>query len=301
MKRTVKFLLYYNVFIVYKRRRLMDHNPIEPVMAVIAYVESHLNEHLNLETVAKEAHYSKYHLHRMFTAITGITLHDYIRRRQLTEAAKHLVFSRKSILDIALTADYESQQAFTDVFKSMYKQTPLEYREKENFYPLQLEFALNSHPAPWDAMSRTISYATFRDIPAWMDFVSLVIDGFPCFDEAEHIERLKRCVRHRQALIMKDNNVIAGAAAFSPGAGSIDFFGVHPQYRRHKIAETLLDFLICNVFTNQEISITTFRQGDKADMGQRRMYQGLGFKESELLTEFGYPAQRLILPPRRNA
>lgn len=279
----------------------MEHNPIEPVMAVIAYVESHLNEHLDLETVAKEAHYSKYHLHRMFTAIAGMTLHDYIRRRQLTEAAKLLAFSRKSILEIALTAGYESQQAFTDVFKSMYKKTPLEYREKENFYPLQLEFALNSRPTTADAMARTIFYATFQDIPAWMEFVSLVIDGFPCFDEAEHVERLKRYVRYHQALIMRDKNVIAGAAAFSPCTGSIDFLGIHPQYRRHGIAEAFLDFLMCNVFANQEISITTFRQGDKADTGQRRMYQGLGFRESELLTEFGYPSQRLVLPPRRNA
>ena len=54
-----------------------------------------------------------------------------------------------------------------------------------------------------------------------------------------------------------------------------------------------------NLFTGREISITTFREGDKADPGQREEYKRLGFAESELLTEFGYPAQRLILPPKQ--
>ena len=58
-------------------------------------------------------------------------------------------------------------------------------------------------------------------------------------------------------------------------------------------------FRSCNLFVGREISITTFREGDKADTGQREEYKRLGFAESELLTEFGYPTQRLILPPKQ--
>ena len=32
--------------------------------------------------------------------------------------------------------------AFTDIFKAMYKTSPAEFRETENFYPLQLEIYL---------------------------------------------------------------------------------------------------------------------------------------------------------------
>lgn len=49
----------------------------------------------------------------------------------------------------------------------------------------------------------------------------------------------------------------------------------------------------------RELSITTFRQGDKADTGQRAEYKRLGFAEAELLIEFGYPTQRLILPAKQ--
>lgn len=119
---------------------------IKNVMAAIDYIERHLHEKLDLETVAGAVHYSKYHLHRMFTGTVGLTIHDYIQRRQLTEAAKLLVLSDRPILEIALSAGYESQQSFTDIFKAMYKKSPNRYREEEEFYPLQLRYILNENP-----------------------------------------------------------------------------------------------------------------------------------------------------------
>lgn len=44
---------------------------IKNVMAAIDYIESHLHEKLDLEKVARAVHYSKYHLHRMFTDTVG--------------------------------------------------------------------------------------------------------------------------------------------------------------------------------------------------------------------------------------
>ncbi len=107
-------------------------------------------------------------------------------------------------------------------------------------------------------MNCHIAYAAFRDIPDWMDFVSLIIDGFPCFDAAEHLERLKCAIRQGQALIMRDNGIIAGTMAFSLLSGSIDFFGIHPQYRQHGIAKIFLDFLMCGPLAGRKISITIF-------------------------------------------
>lgn len=277
----------------------MNGHQVESIAAAISYIEAHLEENLNLDTVAKAAGYSKYHLHRMFTGAAGITPHDYIRRRQLTEAARRLAFSGEPVREIALTAGYESQQAFHSVFKSMYKQTPLEYRQNGTFYPLQLAFALSQAPAAPGAMAKEISYAAPADIPGWMDFITLVIGGFPCLDESSHLERLKQSVQRRQALIMRDGFTVIGAAAFSERAGKVDFLAVHPQYRRYGVAEVFLDFLTRGPLAGRKVSITTFRQGDKADTGQREEYKRLGFAEAELLTEFGYPAQRLVLPPKR--
>ena len=277
----------------------MHSHQVEKVAAVISYIEAHRSEKLTLDTVANGVCYSKYHLHRMFTDTVGITLHDYIQRRQLTEAAKLLVFSNKPVLEIALIAGYESQQAFASIFKAMYKQTPLEYRQNGEFYPLQLEFTLHASPTEPDTIKRDISYAVPADLPAWIDFIPLVIDGFPRLEEISHLEQVKQSMQRRQALVMRDGPALIGAAAFSLQTGSIDFLAVHPQYRHYGVARAFLDFMTRSLFAGREISITTFRAGDKADPGQREEYKQLGFAEAELLTEFGYPTQRLILPPKQ--
>lgn len=67
----------------------------------------------------------------MFVQTVGMTIHDYIQCRQLTEGVKLLVFSDKPILEIALKCGYESQQSFSAVFKAMYKVPP------EDVIPLQ--------------------------------------------------------------------------------------------------------------------------------------------------------------------
>lgn len=82
----------------------MEEQRIALLSEAVAFIEANLQERLDLEQVAAALHYSKYHLHRMFTQAAGLTIHEYVRRRQLTEAARELIFSSRSILDIALSA-----------------------------------------------------------------------------------------------------------------------------------------------------------------------------------------------------
>lgn len=249
--------------------------------------------------MAAGVHCSKYHLHRTFTTLTNLTLHDYIQRRRLTESAKLLVFSGEPILELALLAGYESQQAFTDVFTAMYKRAPNRYREEEKFYPLQLKFELGggeSMPRLPERGQWDITFATEGDIPCWMELVRLVIDGFPHLDEAEYVHTLKSRIATNRALILKAGEKAIGIMLFSYDTGSIDFMGTHPLYRRQGIPRAFLDKVMGELLRERDISITTYRAGDRADTGHRREIIELGFAEAELLVEFGYPTQRFILP-----
>ena len=155
---------------------------LENIVTVIHYIEEHLTEKLNLDAIARAAGYSKYHLHRMFADTVGLSIHEYVKRRQLTEAAKLLVFSDRTILEISLLAGYESQQAFTDAFRQMYKKSPNEYRIKEEFYPLQLRFDLEKYlnqNVSYEDMEDKICFAKDEDIPLWMELVRLIVDGYP--------------------------------------------------------------------------------------------------------------------------
>lgn len=276
----------------------MSKNKLENIKSVIDYIEDHLTEKLDLDTVAKAVHYSKYHLHRMFTNTVGLTIHDYLQRRRLTEAAKLLVFSDQSILDTALLAGYESQQAFTDAFAAMYKISPRRFRENERFYPLSLRFEFEgslSMPKHENKPHWDISFASEEDIPSWMDLVRLVIDGFPHLHEGEYLDVLQSRIRSGEALILKDGSTAAGILLFSHENGSIDFMGCHPLYRNMGIPRALLYKVMGELVNGKDLSITTYREGDKADTGQRREIQALGFAEAELLVEFGYPTQKFIL------
>lgn len=278
-------------------------NSTSNISTAISYIETNLNEKLDLKTVANAVHYSKYHLHRLFTNTVGLTIHNYVQRRQLTEAAKLLVFSNKSILEISLQAGYKSQQAFTAAFKGMYKQAPNQFRDMEQFYPLQLKFVLQDYPTKLNNIVKvSIAFATEKDLPLWMDLVHLVLDGFPHYIEDDYIKVLKKCIAEKCALIMKDKFIAVGIMIFSYETRSIDFLGVHPQYRKQGIAKAFLSKITDDLLVNSEINLTTFREGDAADNGSRKILKKLGFAEAEFLVEFGYPTQKLILPinTRRN-
>lgn len=272
---------------------------LEKVKKAIYYIEKHLNQKLDLDRVAAGVHYSKYHLHRIFTKTVGLTIHDYVQRRQLTEAAKLLVFSDKPIYDIALLGGYESQQAFTSAFSAMYKQTPNEYRKKERFYPLQLKYRFEGSYLMLETKEMTewnIVFASEADIPCWMELVRLVVDGFPHLNEEQYTQVLRERINTGQALILKDEETAIGVLLFSRETGSIDFLGTHPLYREMGIPKAFLEKVMGELLEDRALSITTFREGDQADTGHRREIIGLGFAEAELLVEFGYPTQRFILP-----
>lgn len=276
----------------------MQGQAVYIVSQAIRYIENNLDNKLDLETVATALHYSKYHLHRIFTKIVGLTIHEYVQRRQLTEAAKLLVFSKRPIIEIALISGYESQQAFTSIFKAMYKMTPADFRIAEEFYPLQLEIHLSKEPIKMDFTKDDIQFATIKDINDWMELVHLTVDGYPCLDEDDYIEKLTFYMADKRALILRDEGMAIGIMGFSAEAESIDFLAVHPQYRNLGIEKVFLDKLVDELLAGKEISLTTYREGDKADTGYREEYLRLGFAERELLTEYGYPTQRFVLPPK---
>ncbi len=279
----------------------MDVHTVDAIERAIEYIETHLDQRLDLESVASSLHYSRYHLHRMFADTVGMTIHDYAVRRRLTEAAKLLVFSERSILETALACGYESQQSFTDAFKAMYKSPPAEYRRNREFYPLQLKFHLSRRAAENDKVESdrgNVCLAEIRDIPGWMELVHLVIDGYPYLDEADYIEKLREFIRQKSALVMEREGLVIGAMAFSCASGSIEFLGVHPQYRKRGVQKILLDVLMEEYLPGREISITTYRKDDRADTGYRKELKSLGFAERELLIEFGYPTQRSVCPPK---
>ncbi|PKF81591.1 AraC family transcriptional regulator [Vibrio sp. vnigr-6D03] len=104
---------------------------IERIQAGIAFIESSLESDFELHDVAKAAGMSQWHFQRIFKALTNETLKTYIRNRRLSQSLVALESSNQRILDIALQAGYESQEAYTRSFKMLFGITPKQYRQVE--------------------------------------------------------------------------------------------------------------------------------------------------------------------------
>jgi AraC family transcriptional regulator len=100
----------------------------------LVYIEGHLKEDIDLSVIAKEAGYSLYHFHRVFKGIIGDSIKDYIRKRRITEAAKELVYTNKSIIEIGVEYGYESREAFSRAFEKVYGRNPSEVRRNNLLY-----------------------------------------------------------------------------------------------------------------------------------------------------------------------
>ncbi|HCO69095.1 MAG TPA: AraC family transcriptional regulator [Mesotoga infera] len=94
------------------------------INCVIDYIEENLSEDLTIERLCSKSGYSQVHLQRIFYYSTGQTIGQYIKGRRVSRVAEALSQTTVSILEIAMQWGYESQEAFTRAFKSMYHLTP---------------------------------------------------------------------------------------------------------------------------------------------------------------------------------
>jgi AraC-like DNA-binding protein len=115
-----------HAIITAREAMLMVHS--KEIQAALNYIEMNLCEELTLDEIADAAGFSKFYFHRIFQSEVGISVYDYIRKRRLASAASLLLATDIPILDIALAFRFESQEAFTRAFKSVYQLPPGRYR-----------------------------------------------------------------------------------------------------------------------------------------------------------------------------
>lgn len=96
------------------------------------FIEARLKHHIELEDIADVANFSMFHFHRMFYSIVGFTPKSYIRQRRMSLAARELIFTKKSIVEIALCYQFDSQAAFTRAFKKQFGITPGKLRRSKS-------------------------------------------------------------------------------------------------------------------------------------------------------------------------
>lgn len=109
-----------------KRRENMDW--ITGMQNAIDYIEEHITEELDYETIAQKSASSSFHFQRIFSILCGYTLGEYIRNRRLSLAAEELSAGKGKIIDIATQYGYDSPDSFARAFQKFHGMTPSQAR-----------------------------------------------------------------------------------------------------------------------------------------------------------------------------
>ena len=91
------------------------------------YIQGHPDEAITLSDLARVSCFSPWHAHRLFTALTGRTPADYIRRLRLSRSALRLRDEAIRITDAALDAGFDSVEGYQRAFLRTFGCNPGDY------------------------------------------------------------------------------------------------------------------------------------------------------------------------------
>ncbi|MBE5842074.1 MAG: AraC family transcriptional regulator [Butyrivibrio sp.] len=119
---------------------------IEGFQESIDFIERNLTDELDIEVIAAKAALSPFYYQRIFGALCGVTVGEYIRARRMTLAAQELSRKDMKVIDVAVKYGYDSPDSFTKAFQKFHGITPSQARESgaslRSFAPLHIKITM---------------------------------------------------------------------------------------------------------------------------------------------------------------
>ena len=112
------------------------------IYEIMVYINLNLFEHITLDILSDRFSYSKFHLHRKFKDIVGVTLNEYIKKRRI-ENSIYFLFANVDT-DISEIASYcgFSSATYSREFKKIFNRSPKEWR---NIYKKAIDYRKDSN------------------------------------------------------------------------------------------------------------------------------------------------------------
>ena len=119
---------------------------IEGFQESIDFMEANLTENLDIEVIAGKAALSPFYYQRIFGALCGMTVGEYIRARRMTLAAQELNRKDIKVIDVAVKYGYDSPDSFAKTFQKFHGITPSQAREPgaplRSFAPMHIKITM---------------------------------------------------------------------------------------------------------------------------------------------------------------
>jgi AraC-like DNA-binding protein len=100
----------------------------ERMVTAKLYIDNNLDECLDLAGISRQACFSPYHFHRLFTTIYRKTPHQYLTYKRLQKAKALLEKEGLSITEVCNSVGFESLGSFSTLFKKENGYAPQYYR-----------------------------------------------------------------------------------------------------------------------------------------------------------------------------
>lgn len=140
------------------------------VNRVVDYINQHLYSMPDINTLSDIANISGFHFHRIFKAIIGENIGEFIYRLRLEDIALRLLMRNDNLSDIAEQTGYASKHALSRAFKNHFGVSPSIYRSSpKHVQPFfgkddRKEIIFNPTPEIRTIAPKTIVYVRIIDV-----------------------------------------------------------------------------------------------------------------------------------------
>ena len=104
------------------------------IISAKTYMNFNYNTNISLEDIANSIHMSPNYFHKLFTSACGISPLQYLTGLRIEKAKAELMYSERSVAQIAESCGFNSYTYFCTVFKSNCGVTPGEFRKSSSKY-----------------------------------------------------------------------------------------------------------------------------------------------------------------------
>lgn len=94
------------------------------------FIDSYYAHNIDLDNIADEAFFSKFHFIRLFKTIYNQTPHQYLRTVRI-EQAKRLLAEAIPVSAVCFSVGFDSTSSFTGLFKRIVGLTPSAYQHQQ--------------------------------------------------------------------------------------------------------------------------------------------------------------------------
>ncbi|WP_411167569.1 AraC family transcriptional regulator [Clostridium sp. MB05] len=103
------------------------------IQNILKYINENLDRKITLLEIANRENLSIYYLSHFIKKNIGISFQEYINNARIDKALNLLLRTNNSITEIAYESGFSSTRTFNEIFKTIYKCSPREYRKSNKY------------------------------------------------------------------------------------------------------------------------------------------------------------------------